>query len=60
MTKKHFEEAARIVREGYLQDADPKVQTYGHVVAIAYARLFEQFNPRFDRARFYKAAGLGD
>lgn len=52
MTKKHFEAAARIVREETI-GLGKKVE-----VAKAFIILFSAFNPRFDRGRFLKACEL--
>ena len=51
MTKKHFETAAKFVR----QYEDRQVAA---TVALAYAKLFQAFNPQFDRERFFQAAGV--
>jgi hypothetical protein len=50
MSRKHFNQAARIAR-GYV---------YPHRLSIAeaFAELFAQENPAFDRARFYAACSL--
>lgn len=52
MTKKHFEYAARIIRES---DQSQTQRLYAASVII---ELAETFNPRFDRDRFLKACGL--
>lgn len=54
MTKKHFEEAARIVK----YDSAHLTPDERKLIANAFATLFATFNPRFDRARFYTACGL--
>lgn len=54
MSKRHFEELARIVKEGlsFLSLADKKR------VAMELADFCKSQNPRFDRSRFYKACGF--
>lgn len=51
MTKKHFEYAARIVRDW--PDYGTKED-----LAYAFAELFQSFNPRFSRNRFLTACGI--
>lgn len=51
MTKKHFEEAARIIKD-IANDQER------HKTAIRFATLFRQFNPRFDSGRFFRACGV--
>lgn len=53
MTKKHFKEAARLVREAVNLDTQQR-----NLLAAYYVRLFQTFNARFDRERFYAACGL--
>lgn len=54
MTKMHFEEAARIVREGMpFNTLEQRA-----LVAAQYVQLFERFSTRFDRTRFYKACNV--
>ncbi len=55
MTKKHFEAAARLVRDAR------GVYTRGTVAAIeeTFVDLFRMFNPRFDADRF-RAACRGE
>ena len=48
MTRKHFEEAADIVR----LSVDKK---HKRAVADAFIALFRQFNPSFDKERFERA-----
>ena len=48
--KRHFDKAALLVK------AIPESQRW--LVAQAFAVLFGEFNPRFDRARFFVACGL--
>ena len=50
MQKRHFDKAALLVK------AIPESQRW--LVAQAFAVLFGEFNPRFDRARFFVACGL--
>jgi hypothetical protein len=52
VTKKHFEAAARQIREADLTREEK------YVVADNFATLFQAFNPLFDTVRFYTAAGL--
>jgi hypothetical protein len=54
MSKKHFEYAAHVVREGMRHNTEVERR----IVAANYARLFEEFSATFDRARFYTACGL--
>lgn len=66
-TKKHFERAARIVRDSYtealevgvvkLDDRVKAAQALRSILASRFAQLFED-NPRFDRARFYAACDI--
>lgn len=53
MTRKHFNYAAKLIRESYSMTAHEKA-----IVAINFATMFMHFNPAFDRDRFYDAAGL--
>lgn len=53
MTRKHFEEAAAIVRGAIV-----KGERERRVLADGFATLFSRFNPNFNRARFMKACGL--
>ncbi len=58
MTKMHFEKASAMVRDMY--GSDPQMVDDRQVFAIdsvrdAFADLFQSFNPRFDRDRFYAA-----
>lgn len=50
MTKKHFEAAAKIVREARI-----KGWTFAVHAERAYIELFQQFNPKFDVERFKEA-----
>jgi hypothetical protein len=50
MTKKHFEEVARILRTTEMPG------TLRAVLALEFSRVFEQQNPRFNRSRFFTAA----
>jgi hypothetical protein len=52
MTKQHFEAFARKIRES---DNDAQTKMFA---ALVVARTAEEFNPRFDMARFLKACGL--
>lgn len=54
MTKMHFEYAARLIRES---DNDMTTKMFAALVVL---RTAEHFNPRFDRARFLRACGLGE
>lgn len=58
MTKKHFEAAARLI-ETAGDDQDESLQAR-QFAAHVFALVAEETNPRFDRARFLKACGLGD
>lgn len=56
MTKRHFEAIAKI-----LATADGMYEYHTKVyIANQLADYFEQENPRFDRDRFLKAAGVTD
>lgn len=54
MTKKHFEAAARQVRD-MLDAGRPGYECA--IIAESFADLFQSFNPRFDRERFIAACG---
>lgn len=54
MTKQHFEYFARLIRES---DNDAQTKMFA---ALVVARTAEAFNPRFNRARFLRACGLGE
>jgi hypothetical protein len=54
VSKRHFEEAARIVR----QDMEGNPIAERLLVARYYARLFTTFNSEFNRAQFFVACGL--
>lgn len=56
MTKKHFEAAAAIVKERFAR-ARPDEIMEAFAVKEAFAELFAQFNPRFDKEKFYAACG---
>lgn len=62
MTRKHFEAAARIVRDQVTEDTanfeSRDLVTTAQILADAFIDLFQQFSPNFDRARFLKACGL--
>ena len=51
MYKKHFEEAARIIRD--ISNKNQRKAT-----AIRFATLFRKFNSRFNQTRFFKACNL--
>lgn len=55
MSKKHYEAAAKMIRDKYPHkvDAAPKNE-----VANFFANFFAADNPRFDRKRFLTACGL--
>jgi hypothetical protein len=55
MTKKHFEEAARIVAAM----ADGYTEQERREVFRRFAQLFTRFNQRFDHDRFETACKLG-
>lgn len=48
MTRKHFREAANIIKD--IINIDERKRA-----AIRFATLFRQFNPRFDNNRFFSA-----
>lgn len=53
MTKKHFEEAAKMVKA-----ATNLTESERKLVAAYFAGLFSRFNPRFDTRRFNEACGV--
>ena len=53
MTKKHFELAARLIKDS---DNDTTTRMFA---ALVISRTAETFSPRFDRVQFLKACGLG-
>jgi len=53
MTKKHFIAFAREIAES---NHSPETRMFAALVVI---RIAERDNPRFDRARFLTACGLG-
>ena len=57
MTRKHFDEIARVIRliEGASHDEGFDLLE----LAVTLADSFENFDPAFDRARFLKACGHG-
>jgi hypothetical protein len=59
MTKQHFEAFAEHIRV-YYSELDGHTETDKRKVAKLVADVAQTFNPRFDRARFLKACGLGD
>lgn len=56
MTKRHFEHFAKRI---YMLTADPAQLPMARYFADVVIDI-AQDNPRFDRARFLKACGLGD
>lgn len=50
LTRQHFKSAAEIVK-----CSEPAYQV---AIANAFEELFEQYNPNFDSAKFWKACGL--
>lgn len=52
MTRKHFELAASAIKA-----ADPKKRK---ALAQHHAEVFAKANPRFDKAKFFKASGVND
>jgi hypothetical protein len=57
MTKKHFEAFAKRI---YMLTADPEQIPMARYFADVVIDIAAWDNPRFDRARFLKACGLGD
>lgn len=58
MTKRHFEVVAREIAR---VAAMPPTYRHGAIaVALNLAAAFAEENPRFDRARFLKAAGVSE
>ena len=49
MTKKHFEAAAKIVKEMNCSEYERAL------IADCFVDLFQQFNPNFDKEKFLKA-----
>jgi hypothetical protein len=68
LSKKHFEQAAQVIRTQLSIAADQRLaeDSYGAEVTTKNARrvmndlasIFEDDNPRFDRARFVAACGF--
>ena len=61
MSKKHFEAIAAEIKELYqraTRHESPDEKTGVCNVARSLARVFSEFNPRFDRHRFLSACGL--
>jgi hypothetical protein len=57
MTRKHFEAIAQVIADERTNwEADPAVGSALTYLAEALADVFAEENPRFDRARFLKAA----
>lgn len=57
MTKKHFQAVAQAVRR-QRNDADgPEALSAIDGLIWTLADVFSQFNPRFDRSRFFAACG---
>lgn len=60
MTKKHFEQVARIFQAyDYFPPESSEAVLLEHF-ARDLAHMFAQENPRFDRERFLKACGFGE
>lgn len=57
MTKEHFEAIARIIAGDYAVATIPE-KARVRAVAYSLADYFLSVNPRFDRAKFYKACGF--
>ena len=60
MTKRHFEQLARIIRTA-ATDADgaPGRET-ARLIALKVADLCKGENPRFNKSRFFEACGLNN
>jgi hypothetical protein len=59
MTKRHFEWAAKYVREGKTPAGLRLSYTEQQAVRDAFYYLFSEFGPRFDGGRFLHACDLG-
>lgn len=63
MTKRHFEEFARLIKQAGVDeggsDKGESLETRQYAAYLV-SRVAREFNPRFDRGRFYRAAGLGE
>ena len=59
MSKKDYVKVASIIHTA-LQESDPSYDAWASVAEVGQrlADMFAADNPRFDRDRFYKAAGL--
>ena len=61
MSKKHFEAAAAKIR-GMMEESQVTLDNQLRQRALAAAEVFasvaSEFNPRFDRARFFTACGI--
>lgn len=60
MTKRHFEAFAEYIRLAAMRDINHRTELERRYLARMVADIAVTFNPRFDRARFYRACGLGD
>ena len=56
MTRKHFEALARELKARQPSTKDQRIGWFQAVSAVMSAA--EQFNPRFDRKKFYAACGI--
>lgn len=57
MTRRNFEDVAAVLKDmGHFKDEYDSKTLFR--VTQRLADVFEQDNPRFDRPRFYKAAGV--
>jgi len=53
LTRKHFENTARLIRTTGINDADRLK------IAREFSNMYAEENPRFDAERFIKACGFG-
>jgi hypothetical protein len=58
MSKKHFIKIATLLRATQKQGHDLSVEHAVTFIAENLAEIFEQENPRFDRARFLEACNV--
>lgn len=62
LTRKHFEETAKIINEGVLAAEHQRYPLQAkltlHRTALQFALWFSVENPNFDQNRFIKACGL--
>lgn len=59
MTRKHFEAVAEVLAaEHAIGGETPFAQSHIRNITLSLADVFSRENPRFDRPRFFVAAGL--